>query len=157
MSRLLTWIGLLGLLCFGLGLASGVLLERHGRGPEDPGGALGHYREALTEAFDLGPEREGPLRAVLEAYVQAVEDIEARGLARYRQELTQEGRLCLDRVRNKILPPSDRARFDAWCAGTWQPGQPWEQRPTPAVATLLPGGAFALPAPTPSTAPRSLR
>lgn len=125
MTRLLAWIGLLALLSFGAGLATGILSERHAQGPQEPGGALGHYREALIEAFELSPERERGLRVVLEAYGDAVDEIEARGLAQYRRELTQEGRLCLDRVRNSVLAPADRERFDAWCEGRWIPGQPW--------------------------------
>jgi len=125
MTRLLAWIGLLALLSFGAGLATGILSERHARGPQEPGGPLGHYREALIEAFDLGPVRQSGLRHYLELYQEAVEEIEARGLAQYRRELTQEGRLCLDRVRNEVLAPADRERFDAWCEGRWVPGQPW--------------------------------
>ncbi|MHC4374984.1 MAG: hypothetical protein ACYS26_00155 [Planctomycetota bacterium] len=148
MTRLLAWIGLLALLSFGAGLATGILSERHARGPQEPGGPLGHYREALIEAFDLGPVRQSGLRHYLERYQEAVEEIEARGLAQYRRELTQEGRLCLDRVRNEVLAPADRERFDAWCAGRWVPGQPWpletddladasEGRPAGTLATLL--------------------
>ena len=148
MTRLLAWIGLLALLSFGAGLATGILSERQAQGPREPGGPLGHYREALVEAFDLGPVRQSGLRYYLEQYQEAVQEIEARGLAQYRRELTQEGRLCLDRVRNEVLAPADRERFDAWCAALWFPGQPWPPqtddladasggRPAGPLATLL--------------------
>jgi hypothetical protein len=163
MTRLAAWIGLLALLSFGAGLAAGILSERRAQGPQEPAGSLGHYREALVEAFDLGPVRQRGLRHYLELYQQAVEEIEARGLAQYRRELTQEGRLCLDRVRNEVLDPADRERFDAWCAGRWVPGQPWpsdpggladasEGRTAGALATLL-----LPPAPDAPTGPSDAR
>lgn len=104
------WIGLFALVCFGSGVASGVLFERSGEKPAS--GPFAPYRERLVREFALTPERERGLALLLENYRRQLEELETRGLRTLESEVVQLGDQYNGWIRELVIPPSQWDRYD---------------------------------------------
>lgn len=124
--KLRLWILALMTTCFLGGLAGGVLVSFRVRPAQtDPAGPFADYEALLVREFELdsSPTRLRGLRAVLQRYHQDVEDVRARTLAAVEPELRQLGATCNDRIRDRVLRPDQRQRFDRMTQGFADPGQ----------------------------------
>jgi hypothetical protein len=79
-------------------------------------GSLGDYERALVERFDLDPQRQRLLVGLLEHYNLEVEEIQNRHTALVRREMEPELRRAgleyRTLLRDRLLPPAQRAEFD---------------------------------------------
>jgi len=108
-------IALLALVAFLAGAAAGVLGSRLTRAEADRG-PLEDYAELLIREFDLSPERAGHLRVLLREYENEVARVVDRERVAYNAALepvlrpigTEYNRI----VRDLVIPPHQRARFD---------------------------------------------
>ena len=134
MTRLRLWILVLAATCFAAGLGAGVLAgeaRATRRAPPARAGTPGADYLALLDAnFELSPERLNLCAQLLERYSEEVEEIRQRALsqsiASVEEELARVGLRYRDAIRDHVLPPAERARFDALAArgGTTLPGLP---------------------------------
>jgi len=120
MTSLRLWILLLAATCFAAGLGAGVLLGESRAGSRAPAVAAGdpsvHYRRLFEATFRLSPQRRELCDELLSSYDHEVEEIRQRALAQsialVEDELSQVGLRYRDAIRNHVLPPGERARFD---------------------------------------------
>ena len=114
MSSLKPWLILLALLCFGAGLASGVLLERRLVPPRERRGE--DFERLFVRTFDLEPERARLFRELMRNYEKDKEDIRQRALsdsmAQMEPQLMRLERTYRDLVRDSVLPEDRRQEFD---------------------------------------------
>jgi hypothetical protein len=116
MTALKAWI-LVGMaVSFLAGIPAGVLLSDRVAPPAAERGPLEDYAERLGREFELDPERRRALRVILADYERELDAIRSRQLDRFEDEIVRAGRLCRDRIRNVLLRPEDRPRFDALAA-----------------------------------------
>lgn len=118
MTSLRLWVALLALTTFLAGLACGPFVSAWFVPPRvapDPG-PFSDYERMLVDTFHLGPERSIPLRAFLADYREQVERIKDIHMADYmssmEEQLTAQGVLLRQEIRDKVLPESARAEFD---------------------------------------------
>lgn len=114
------WILLLAVVTFLSGVAAGVLFTRvtsadRERGPFDD------YARMLVDEFDLSDERAGHLSVILREYEEAIQravrEHEASFYATLSEQLRPTGVEYSRFIRDKVLPPDQRTRFDALAAG----------------------------------------
>jgi hypothetical protein len=114
------WIMLLVAMVFLTGAAAGVLSERLSA-ERSEGGALEDYALLLELEFDLSSERMGYLRTLLATYAADTDKVVREHEAAYRAALEPDLRPLneeYDRlVRDFVLPPKHRERFDELAAG----------------------------------------
>ena len=118
------WIALLGVVCFLAGIAASTLHRRLGELETDRG-PFAAYADRIIEEFELSPERAAGLRALLREYARDIERIrqarEVEFYASLEKELRPTGAVYNGYIRDLVLPPSKRARFDELAAGTEYP------------------------------------
>lgn len=123
------WVALLGVICFLAGIAASTLHQRLGELEADRG-PFAAYADQLIEEFDLSPERAAGLRALLREYAIDIGRIrqarEVEFYASLEKELRPKGADYNRYIRDLVLPPSKRARFDELAAGTELPTTPRE-------------------------------
>ena len=116
MKSLRLWIVLLALLSFAAGGAAGTLAAAHYFRPAPESGPFTQYERELTATFELSPERAALLHVLMEDYRRQIERIQSRhvadSLSAMEPELARIGRSYRERIRDKVLPPGKRARFD---------------------------------------------
>ncbi len=120
MSGLRGWILVLAATCFAAGLGAGVLLgeaRAAGRRPAPVAGdPCAVYRALFEESFPLSAERRQLLEQLLARYEEELSDLRQQALAasisQRSGELAQLGLRYRDHIRNHVLPPEQRARFD---------------------------------------------
>jgi len=114
------WILALAVMCFLAGAAAGVLGVRAGAGDLDRG-RFAAYGDWVIDEFDLSRERAGHLRVILREFDSKISKIERSHRAEYYASLEPELRpigIEYNRyVRDKVLPPAQRADFDALARG----------------------------------------
>lgn len=120
MSSTRGWILVLVGVAFLAGTAAGVLSER--LSAERPGGGpMEDYSRLLEEEFELSPTRTGHLRTLMAAYNEDVERVVREHEAAYLAALEPDLRPLneeYDRlVRDLVLPPEHRQRFDELAQG----------------------------------------
>ena len=119
MSRLRVWIGLLALVSFTAGIASGMMLSAR-TAPPLRWGRLADYESMLLERFDLSGERARCLRVLLQAYEREVERTHSQRFAEYMAlhgpDLSPKAQEYESLIREKVLPPSRRDEFARLCA-----------------------------------------
>jgi hypothetical protein len=115
------WIVVLGFLCFMAGTATGRILARSAEGSATEVGALRDSERLLASRFQLTPERARLLRGILEHYRREVESIKVNHTAAYRSAIEPELRSLGSKynryLRDQVLPPSERAKFDELSRG----------------------------------------
>ncbi|MEZ6017617.1 MAG: hypothetical protein R3F49_21085 [Planctomycetota bacterium] len=108
------WIALSAVVFFLAGTATGVLYARQ-RDPE-PAGGWAAYAARLGAEFDLSPERRAHLRMLLDGYASELAYKRRAYEARIQSQLEPELRELATRfdgyIRDYVLPPDERARFD---------------------------------------------
>lgn len=120
MKSLRLWILVLAATCFAAGLGAGVLVgearaARHAPalGSTDPSA---DYRRLFEDTFPLSSQRRELCAELLRRYDEEVEEIRQRALARsiaaVEDELAGVGLRYRDAIRNHVLPPGERSRFD---------------------------------------------
>jgi len=118
------WILVLAGTAFAAGLGAGVLVgeARAARqappsGPAEPSAV---YRRLLEATFELSPRRRELCAELLARYDEEVEEIRQRALsqsiASLQGELARVGLRYRDAIRDHVLPPGERARFDELAA-----------------------------------------
>lgn len=112
------WILVLVLISFVAGAAAGRIVTDRAHGWQHDEGRLADYERALVTRFELSPERALALRGILQHYELRVERIKDEHLSAYRSAIEPELReLSLEYnglIRDKVLPPSQRQRFDEY-------------------------------------------
>ena len=120
MSSARLWIVALAVVCFLAGTAAGVLGVRAGASDFDRG-RFAAYGDWVIDEFDLSPERAGHLRVILREFDSKISKIERSHRAEYYASLEPElrpiGIEYNHYVRDKVLPPDQRADFDALARG----------------------------------------
>ncbi len=110
------WIIILALVCFGAGLASGLTGAELSRKPMPAPSAFGDFERAFVAEFDLDHEHQLLLVGLLDHYNREIEEIENRYTAEIRREMEPElkrsGLLYRRLLRDRLLPPAQRAEFD---------------------------------------------
>ena len=114
------WILLLMLVVFLTGVVGGVLSER--LSAERPkGGPMEDYALLLEREFDLSPARMSHLRTLVAAYTEDVDRVVREHEAAYRAALEPDLSPLNEEydklVRDLVLPPKHRQRFDELAAG----------------------------------------
>jgi hypothetical protein len=116
-TSLRLWILILALVCFAVGLASGLWVSSQSFRPVPERGPFADYRELLVETFDLSPRRAAALADVLAAYEKEIEEIKDRHMAGYMSamepELREKGRYYRDLIQHRVLPENQRAEFES--------------------------------------------
>jgi hypothetical protein len=114
------WIIALACMSFLAGTAAGVLGVRTGAGDLDRG-RFAAYGDWVIDEFDLSRERAGHLRVILREFDSKISKVERSHRAEYYAGLESELRpigIEYNRyVRDKVLPPEQRAEFDALARG----------------------------------------
>jgi len=115
------WIVLLAGLSFLGGGAAGRWMTLRDVQATDERGPFEDYAQLLQRRYDLGEERMGYLRVVLETYERDLLRLEQRLLTEYRSAAEPELR-ALNReyegyIRDRVLPPGRRSEYDASIAG----------------------------------------
>lgn len=113
--RLERWIVTLALVSALAGFAAGRLSARLSAEPLPSAGAFGEFRRAFEAEFQLSPDRRRALASVLDAYQGHLETLQARGLAALGPELARLNQSLTEILRNRVLPESERERFDQLC------------------------------------------
>jgi hypothetical protein len=117
MSGLRPWLLLLAGTCFLTGVAAGVLVARRLAPPPPEEGAFADYRAMLVQRFELSEDRALGLRLILDRYHQEIEDLKTRQLEAADEELVRIGRRYEDWIRERVLPPEQRAEYDRLAVG----------------------------------------
>lgn len=116
MNSLRLWIGVLALVAFGAGVATGLLASVRLNPRQVRPGAFADYQALLEQTFDLSPERAQALSQVMGLYARDIESVRERYLAKagseMEKELVQVGLRYRDQIRNHVLPSDQRDRFD---------------------------------------------
>jgi hypothetical protein len=120
MTSLRLWIGLLALVSFTAGVASGMMLSARNT-PPPRWGELADYETMLVDHFQLSPERARCLRALLQEYerdfVRVVRSQrENEYIASHGAELGAKSQEYERLIKEKVLPPSRREEFARLCA-----------------------------------------
>lgn len=114
------WILVLMVVVFLAGAAAGVLSERLSADRTDLG-PMDDYSRLLAEEFQLSPDRMAHLRTLMGAYTEDVERVvrehEAAYLAGLEPDLRPIGEEYDRLVRDLVLPPEHRQRFDELAQG----------------------------------------
>jgi len=109
------WIVLVAIVSFLAGSAAGILTARVRATP--PAAGWPAYAEWIGSEFELDPERRQALRVLLDQYATELESRRRAHAARIHAELEPELHELAVRyeayIRDHVLPPSQRARFDA--------------------------------------------
>jgi len=115
MSDARPWILAAAAASFLAGVAAGVLYTRRGEARVEQTGWAA-YAERLAADFELSPERRSALRFILDEYATEVANRrrfhEARIEAQIEPELRELGARYDGYIRDSVLPPHQRARFD---------------------------------------------
>lgn len=108
------WIAVVAFTAFLAGAAAGVFFGR--TRALEPTSGWGAYADWLGDEFDLEPERRNRLVDVLAQYAEELKDrrlvYEARIQAQFEPELRELAAEYQGYIRNVVLPPSQRARYD---------------------------------------------
>jgi len=133
-TSLRLWILLLAVTCFAAGLGAGVMAGEARAARRAPATRLGapgaDYLALLEESFQLSPERADLCAQLLQRYAEEVEEIRQRALsqsiASVEGELARVGLRYRDAIRDHVLPPAERQRFDELAArgGAPLPSEP---------------------------------
>jgi hypothetical protein len=120
-NSLRAWVLILAVVCFGAGLAAGVLSTATRLRAEPTPGPFDAYRARLVETFGLSPERDKALRTVLAAYQKDIEELQSRHgaeiLAAMEPDLRERGRYYRDLIQDKVLPEEQRPLFERLALG----------------------------------------
>jgi hypothetical protein len=115
-NALRTWIGLLALVCFLAGLASGLLFAEREAAREPQRGPFADYQRLFASHFELDSERRRILAGLLQSYDEDIARIRDRHTAEFlsamEPELRDRGLRYRNIIRNELLPEDDRAEFD---------------------------------------------
>jgi len=111
-SELRVWIALSSAVFFLAGVAVGVLAAHHYESPSRPSRLMEGYEQRMIREFELDDVRAEVLRRELEDYVREVENLKARSAASLREQAAEIGQRYYETVRNQIIPPRLRQRFD---------------------------------------------
>lgn len=121
MNSLRFWVVLLALVSFGAGAAAGVVATAARLQPAAKAGPFEDYRRLLLAEFPLSAERAGHLETILAAYAKDIESIQARRMADtmtlYGPELEERGRYYRSLIKDRVLPESQRERFEQLALG----------------------------------------
>ncbi|MEM6671656.1 MAG: hypothetical protein AAF726_02360 [Planctomycetota bacterium] len=108
------WSIVLAAAWFLVGLGVGVAVSER----SDTRSPLEDYADTLSARFDLAPNRRRVLLQLLDQYETEREEIRHRHLARTRDAMEPDLRALDARfestIRNTILPPEQRERYDAF-------------------------------------------
>ena len=114
------WIVTLAGVSFLAGVAAGMLGVHAGASDLDRG-RFAAYGDRIIDEFDLSSERAGHLRVILRGFDSKIRKIERGHRAEYYAALESDLRpigIEYNRyVRDKVLPPGQRANFDALARG----------------------------------------
>jgi len=114
------WIITLAVMSFLAGVAAGVLGVRADAADPDRG-RFAVYGDRVIDAFDLSRQRAGHLRVILREFDSKISKIERSHRAEYYTSLESElrpiGIEYNHYVRDKVLPPDQRAVFDSMALG----------------------------------------
>ena len=103
------------------GIATANLWSGRGGAPADP---IGAYADLLTKEFDLSPKRVQALQKVLEIHsleAQRIKDRHRSGPDNtLGKELDDHARSYAAMIRDKVLPPDQRERYDRMLAVSLQ-------------------------------------
>jgi hypothetical protein len=118
------WILLLALVCFAVGVTTGLFLARAGEhAPLSSGGPFEEYRSSFTQRFHLDGRRERLFAELLRNYAKDIEEARTRVLRPNQPELERElveiGHRYRGLIRDHVLPPEQRAEYDSLEAD-WQ-------------------------------------
>lgn len=117
MNDLRFWACVLALVCFAVGVSTGLLIS--GREPRSRAAGrqpFDEYRVAFARRFELDAERERLLAELLRNYALDIEAARTRLLRLEQPELDRElvriGERYRAWIRDDVLPPDRRAEFD---------------------------------------------
>jgi hypothetical protein len=110
------WVLLLAIASFGAGLGAGWWSRGQSEAQPAAEPAFAGFERRFVEEFDLSSDRARALRALLANYQQDLGRVEqvalTSGMAGQGAELSRLGVRYRDWIRNLVLPPDQRDRFD---------------------------------------------
>ena len=122
MNSVRLWVSLASIVWFVSGISLGLLGSEIWRKDPPELGAIEHYTERMVEEFEIEPERATLFRLLMKGYQEEKDRIKAQHMAAQRTamepELEKLGARYTQLIRDKVLPESKRAKFDALCLGT---------------------------------------
>lgn len=111
------WVVLLALTSFAAGVGAGLYLARPSAPQPGTAEAFEAYRSAFSREFQLDAERSRLFGELLRNYQRDLDAARERVLAASRSELEPElaelGQRYRQWIRDHVLPPEQRATFDA--------------------------------------------
>lgn len=115
---------LAGTLCFAAGSVATLAATRAFSEPEvrDPGDLPG-FEERFVRDFELSDRQQSLVRTILRDFREQRRLIEGQAASIAREKLARAGREADAKLRG-ILPPPERARYDAWLAAGSPPDGP---------------------------------
>ena len=116
------WLTVASLIWFISGVSLGLLGAGLWTEPEPDPSPIEHYTDRMIAEFEMKPERARLFRHLMAGYQEEIERIKEQHIAEQRSamepELTKLGDRYTGLIRDKVLPESERAKFDALCFGT---------------------------------------
>lgn len=125
MNGIRLWIAILTLVSASAGFAGGLLVYGSLHEPTPPQGPFADYERLMVQEFDLSTERARLFQTVLASYKRERDAVrgryEAQSMSAMAPELANLDTKYRDLIRNSVLPPESRARFDELLLGTLAP------------------------------------
>lgn len=122
MNSVRLWVSLASVVWFVSGVSLGLLGAEVWRKEPPELGPIEHYTERMVDEFGMEPERARLFRLLMQGYQEEKDRIKAQHMAAQRTamepELEKLGARYTKLIRDKVLPESERARFDALRLGT---------------------------------------
>jgi hypothetical protein len=113
MSALRGWILLLAAVSFLAGSAAGVLLGMEVAPVRPERGPFDEYEARLVRTFRLDRTQQKQLALRIDQYRREIESVQSKYMPGMVPELVKAGLTCRDYIRDRVLPPEQRQRFDA--------------------------------------------
>lgn len=113
MNSLRGWIVLLAATSFLAGIAAGVIFGLEVAPAPPDRGPLDEYQARLVRTFHLDRGQQKTLALRIDQYRREIEAVQSKYMPGMEAELVKAGLGCRDYIRDRVLPPAERRRFDA--------------------------------------------
>jgi hypothetical protein len=114
------WTCVLALVCFAVGVSTGLLIAGEPRTSRRAGEPFDEYRAAFVRRFELDRDRERLFAELLRNYAREIEAARMRPLELEQPaldaQLVEIGERYRALIRDHVLPPSRREEFDVQAA-----------------------------------------
>lgn len=104
---------LLAATSFLAGVAAGVIFGLEVAPTPPARGPLDEYQARLVRTFHLDRSQQKALALRIDQYRREIESVQSKYMPGMEAELVKAGLGCRDYIRDRVLPPAERRRFDS--------------------------------------------